>query len=846
MSSTPTKRLLVTFPPKPDESFLGYIVRLSERNYYEKPHWIFQAAGINDPSNCLSSLLSRKDFDLCSMADTVGSTIGDLASMVYPPVAIRGQRHMHRVFGMPVSKHLVRVERLKFCPACLQESAHMRRVWDLVPVTACPTHRQLLIDACPSCGKAIRWNRKKLAFCRCGFDFRQSDPVSIPEEELGLAHLIYRACGLSAPEAAPADAAIKNPLHGLGLDELSSAIIFIADQLLGDKFGVGIRLLHSSTNVELHGHITKAYKVFEAWPHGFYRFLDSLREHESRSNQPQLAGLQKDFGYFYRSLYKFTRSSVFCSMQKMFEAYVKERWSGGLLNSRYAWIPKKVLNNKKYLSMAEVSKILKITENSIKRLIMRGLLKGVIRNRGKAKLILIERESLVEFQKLFDNSMNRTQVARLLNVHRSTIVELINRGILHPFLYNPDGARNEKCLFENKEIKLFLSKIEKCVRKPCQGPATEEVDMFKAVCMLSTVKYTIPRLVQAMLEGVIHPCGFREGDGLNRIVFDKEVILGVLRSHQREIRGESYSLEEAAKLMKFRYEDLIQLSKSGLLLTKKTIVNGNPASITDVNSIKRFFSEYAPNASIARDLKVSPKKLIKIMLVNNITPVTGRHFSANLPYLWRRADLKRFNLRKLVSAYNEEWNIKRKRARKPRLLTAIQVMEMIDIKRCEYNRILKQGLLIPYHYKTRIMGRGKKLLFTSSEILRYKSRSLATDIVSAREAAAMIGENLSCFYRNWVRNGRLKTVEFDVKQGKYFFNKKDVQTLAEFKNSCVSGSETAKIVGVQRTAIMKWTKTGKLIPVSGPGIDDFGCYRYLRSDVEQIRKERMKPLTQIA
>jgi hypothetical protein len=40
------KQLLRTPSPQPDESLMGYILRLSETNYYETPKWILDLAGL--------------------------------------------------------------------------------------------------------------------------------------------------------------------------------------------------------------------------------------------------------------------------------------------------------------------------------------------------------------------------------------------------------------------------------------------------------------------------------------------------------------------------------------------------------------------------------------------------------------------------------------------------------------------------------------------------------------------------------------------------------------------------------------------------------------------------------
>jgi hypothetical protein len=109
------------------------------------------------------------------------------------------------------------------------------------------------------------------------------------------------------------------------------------------------------------------------------------------------------------------------------------------------------------------------------------------------------------------------------------------------------------------------------------------------------------------------------------------------------------------------------------------------------------------------------------------------------------------------------------------------------------------------------------------------------DLVSSHEAAGLLGEDLSWFYKKWVRTDRLAEVEFEDKLGKHFFRRSEVEKMAELKKATVTGPETAKILGIHRTAILKMTWKGRLRAVSGPGIDGFGKHLYLRREVESIR-----------
>lgn len=76
--------------------------------------------------------------------------------------------------------------------------------------------------------------------------------------------------------------------------------------------------------------------------------------------------------------------------------------------------------------------------------------------------------------------------------------------------------------------------------------------------------------------------------------------------------------------------------------------------------------------------------------------------------------------------------------------------------------------------------------------------------------------------------------------------------LSEVWDNCAKVSRDGAIMHVRfggissrkanpfKSVVIKWTKVGKLQPVSGPDIDGFGCYLYLKKDIIELLKN--KPL----
>ncbi|MGW2867262.1 TniQ family protein [Kitasatospora sp. NPDC001225] len=128
--------------------------------------------------------------------------------------------------------------RPRYCPACLSADGGRGPIaWCLPSAFACPRHRVLLVDSCPSCGRSPKpWRERRLgpgpSSCTrdnpellarsarrrvaCGADLTLAQAVPLPAGGLVLtAHHHLAALLTSAPERRPAAAAELRQLYAL-------------------------------------------------------------------------------------------------------------------------------------------------------------------------------------------------------------------------------------------------------------------------------------------------------------------------------------------------------------------------------------------------------------------------------------------------------------------------------------------------------------------------------------------------------------------------------------------------------------------------------------------------------
>ena len=166
--------------PYSDESLAGYLLRLTERNYYPSPRWLLHLAGLKgrvridfpvnlEQSSLLSQLIKIKESQLRAMAYSAFFHSCDRDLLIYPFT------HCGR----------------KLCPLCLSESVYCRRLWDCKLINTCPFHQCLLVDQCPQCHQEILWSRDSVTRCPCGFDFRSCIPQAASPYQINLALYLF-------------------------------------------------------------------------------------------------------------------------------------------------------------------------------------------------------------------------------------------------------------------------------------------------------------------------------------------------------------------------------------------------------------------------------------------------------------------------------------------------------------------------------------------------------------------------------------------------------------------------------------------------------------------------------
>ncbi len=132
--------LIITHPPKDDESGMGYLRRIAADNMFSNWRDLAFSAGVERNRR---ALLTRAD----DVARNLGLELAWTEAAKQKEDTCRAWGQLHRAQSDAV------------CPACLAESLHLRHQWEHIYITACPKHRIQLIDHCNACGNHLSLDR---------------------------------------------------------------------------------------------------------------------------------------------------------------------------------------------------------------------------------------------------------------------------------------------------------------------------------------------------------------------------------------------------------------------------------------------------------------------------------------------------------------------------------------------------------------------------------------------------------------------------------------------------------------------------------------------------------------
>lgn len=473
-----------------------------------------------------------------------------------------------------------------------------------------------------------------------------------------------------------------------------------------------------------------------------------------------------------------------------------------IVSARIIELNSKKMNKCFYISLKQMENLIKIDQEVIKHWIQYGILEAKIKSVGEKKYrFIIKIDDLYNFCSQYMFTMD---VSNLLEISKDTVLNWVHNNIINAYSgLNINGSRYY--IFKREEILNLKNNFKNYYL------TTKQVSKY-----LNVSKRYIYRLVK---DRKLNPLR-------GKYLFKKEEI-DILK----EELNEYITVTELAERLKIEESKIIKLIKNNKLKVKYTPCSGYfNRYVMKRGQIKKYYN-YMNVTEVAEYLNVAKITVRKWIRDKRLKALQGPCIDGERSYKLSRIDVEEFKIQytslKESKGHNTQYN----------LINLEEVTKIFNYTKSYVYELIKQKKIIPY--KTPDENNSTSYLFKKFDIKR-KKELLDANVITAKEAAEMLNEDLSWFYKKWVISGRLKKVNFTDSLGDNFFDKNDVKQIVKLRKDTIRGSEAAKIIGVTRNTILKWKRKNKIIPVSGPDIDGSGYYLYLKKDVMELKKKYQK------
>lgn len=586
---------LVRHPaPFSTESFLGYILRLSQVNGYVSPWTLFALAGMKQSEIRTTGIRCDR------LAIIANRNVSELDAIAYS--APEGHPRWCRILGHPVVLGDVDLHAPKFCPRCVEEKGFIEAHWDLTLMVACPIHRCLLISRCPKCEKSLRWFRPGLLECECEAQVMDVDQTIISQELASLVGVIRRKVLKEKADIANPSLMPLVVLLAMDLRAILSVIRTLGKhRLLADN--------DRSTNDPCQI-VTRAAEVLANWPKNFVRLLQDLGKRMLVGGK---SGVCAQFQSIYGSLFKnkaIASPKQIDFLRKAFLEFVTSHWDGGFVDHKLL----KALNatastKKRFITQTEFASRLGVQQSTAVRFLNKQEVPPARIQSGGSRRFLIDSEKMTISKTMPGTIYRVREAAKLLGFSVSVLQALKVAGVYEVSNMLPTRAGYHERDIESLSYRLLSLSLTK---KVSMG-MTEVIamrDVLSGRHYSTEIKVSVvPAILSKGIETVANADETAGG-----LLIDRDAYHAFVQLARNRAAGNASSPAEAAKALLCDASTIPGLMEAGLLEGSKTPTG---LRITDA-SIQEFKRTFVSLACLAKELHTTTRALMRRCVENDV------------------------------------------------------------------------------------------------------------------------------------------------------------------------------------------------------------------------------------
>lgn len=543
--------------PKADESPLGYYRRLASANDFRNWREFASLAGTS-PSR--TGLLSRPEH----IAATYNLPPAWTASITQREEWLKALRSLHRGHHDAV------------CPHCLGEDMYLRRGWEHCYVTACPTHRTLLVERCPACDSFLSINRARIEQCDCGQDIALIPAAIATPVQLWLSARLMT--GRSAPMSQLPDLTDASPTD---VAELVRTLCLYFDPVAPAPRRNAASPGSVSEAVEF---LTPLEMLLVDWPAAYEQHVRS-RIAAGPGNARTLKAL---LGPWFRHLLAVASAGSLKAFLSPVIRIASTEFDGVIgMEDEGHW------GDLRYVRLKDAAKHGHMTVPTLKRAIAEGQIEHRSRRFGtKGKVFEVLREDLERIVEARSGWVTEAEACMSLGVSPKVLGNMAAAGLVEAdYDWVKDvmkgGPLRTKAI-EDVRATLMASQAE----SPANGELIGFADLTSRRLGDNTA---IQALMRAILSGEVL------AQGAARTVGELQYKLSdVRRFFGTPLLEAGLSVNQLAKLTGWKHESIDHWIESGLLESFSIMLRGQPCRVVMPAQLLAFNRTYMPVADLAK------------------------------------------------------------------------------------------------------------------------------------------------------------------------------------------------------------------------------------------------------
>lgn len=564
--------LLVTYPPRPDESGLGYYRRLAADNLLSGWRELAGLAGVQ-PSR--GALLGHAEF----VAGQFGLE-NEWAHFASNQDGIaRSWGRLHRTHADAV------------CPACLATDGYLRHHWGHTYVTACPEHGIQLVDRCDACGELLSPNRYEIGRCECGHELDSLPRVAASRTQLWLSTLIATD-GKST-------GGIEPGIAGVELDALRQVVGTLC--LSADPTRPTPHRSAALPNcvTEAVEFLAPLDTLLADWPSGFRRHVERRIE----AGKPDARTLNTLLGPWYVGLRKLCQGTALEPFLQVIIEVAAEQFDG-ILGLDSAKTMAEGLTD--YMRAPDAAKAIGVSVSCLHKTIHAGECSYRTRRVGtRGQLYEIPRHEVTRIQEHRREWVREAEACELAGVSPSVLGHMMAADVIRS-----DVRWREDILKGGLVQARSIHELYERIGGAAEGEVHEDETLTWANLTSRRMgdKLAIQSAMRAIADGRVRAVA--SGRRLGEMEFRREEVASYFGTPLLEA---GMSIQQLSKFTGWKWESIANWIDTGLLDSQSIMLRGRPCRVILPHHLLAFRQTYVPLADLAHGMGTKSSALSRLL-----------------------------------------------------------------------------------------------------------------------------------------------------------------------------------------------------------------------------------------